>query len=306
MQNITLDFVLHTILLFFVYGFLGWITEVIYAALCDGVFVNRGFLKGPICPIYGFGVVSCAYLLNGILNKSTFAVFICSMVLTTAIELVTGFALEKLFHTKWWDYSNQKFNFKGYICLKFALLWGLAATFVLKLLHPVIKNAVTAIPTKIQIVLSSVLLIVIIVDFVSTVIAIINLQKRLVVITKLGNELHEFSDFLGENISDAAIQLKTESDEAQKKYGEYAQLVKTHLAEEKELFSRHRAEEKEFLRGKNEKDCEKLSVFKRKLSERKLSQNRILQAFPTMVVKGHQKALDALRKAQKKEPDDCK
>ena len=300
MQNTALDIILHTILLFFVYGFFGWITEVIYAALCEGVFVNRGFLKGPICPIYGFGVVSCVCILKNVLDSSTAIVFICSMVLTTAIELVTGFALEKLFHTKWWDYSREKFNFKGYICLKFAVLWGLAATFVLKLLHHFIDNAVSAIPVKIQIVLSSIFLILLIIDVVSTVIAIIDLQKRLSVITKLGNELHEFSDFIGENISDAAIQLKSESDEMQKKYGEYAQLVKTHLAEEKELFTRHRAEEKELLRSKNENDSEKLSVFKRKLSEKKLSQNRILKAFPTMLVKGHQKAVEALRKAQNK------
>ena len=300
MQNTALDIILHTILLFFVYGFFGWITEVIYAALCEGVFVNRGFLKGPICPIYGFGVVSCVCILKNVLDSSTAIVFICSMVLTTAIELVTGFALEKLYHTKWWDYSREKFYYKGYICLKFAGLWGLAATFVLKLLHPFIDNAVSAIPVKIQIVLSSIFLILLIIDVVSTVIAIIDLQKRLSVITKLGNELHEFSDYIGENISDAAIQLKSESDEMQKKYGEYAQLVKTHLAEEKELFTRHRAEEKELLRSKNENDSEKLSVFKRKLSEKKLSQNRILKAFPTMLVKGHQKAVEALRKAQNK------
>ena len=101
--------------IFFIYAFLGWCTEVSYAALVTGTFVNRGFLNGPVCPIYGFGVVivlTCLTPLAGSLPL----LFLGSVVLTSALEWLTGFALEKLFHQRWWDYSDEPFNLSGYIC----------------------------------------------------------------------------------------------------------------------------------------------------------------------------------------------
>ena len=107
---------------FFIYAFLGWCTEVIYACVNSGKFVNRGFLNGPYCPIYGFGVVAvvmCIYPAKDNLH----VLFFGSVILTTALEFITGFILEKIFNEKWWDYSDEHFNIKGYICLKFSLMW---------------------------------------------------------------------------------------------------------------------------------------------------------------------------------------
>ena len=95
--------------IFFVYAFLGWCTEVSFAALTSGRFVNRGFLNGPVCPIYGVGVVIVFFFLDP-LRGNTFLLFLGSVLLTSLLEWVTGFVLEKIFHQRWWDYSNEPFN----------------------------------------------------------------------------------------------------------------------------------------------------------------------------------------------------
>ena len=110
----------YSILYFFVYGFLGWCTEVIFAAFKQHRFVNRGFLNGPYCPIYGCGVVIVVAVLTP-LKENLFFLFVGSFLLTSILEYITGFVLEKVFHNKWWDYSNLPFNIKGYVCLKFSI-----------------------------------------------------------------------------------------------------------------------------------------------------------------------------------------
>lgn len=123
--------------IFFIYAFLGWCTEVAYAALDIGKFVNRGFLNGPCCPVYGFGVLIVVGILTP-LKDNLLILFTGSVLLTTVLEYITGWILEKAFHNKWWDYSDKPFNVKGYICLKFSILWGLACTFIMVALHPAI------------------------------------------------------------------------------------------------------------------------------------------------------------------------
>lgn len=96
----------YLILYFFVYGFLGWCTEVAFAACKERKFVNRGFLNGPICPIYGIGVGIVVQFLTPY-KENLVLLYIASVVMVTALEWVTGFILEKIFHNKWWDYSKM-------------------------------------------------------------------------------------------------------------------------------------------------------------------------------------------------------
>ena len=115
---------LQLLLYFFLYAFLGWCAEVAFAAVTTRQLVNRGFLNGPQCPIYGFGMVALLVVL-GPWRQNLPAVFFGSMVLATLVELVGGWLLYRLFHTRWWDYTDQRWNLGGYICPKFSLLWGL-------------------------------------------------------------------------------------------------------------------------------------------------------------------------------------
>lgn len=124
---------------FTIYSFLGWCSEVIFATVTTGKFVNRGFLNGPVCPIYGFGM-SLVLLVLLPFSDNIPLLFIGGALLTSAIELVGGWALKKFFHTTWWDYSNQPFNLGGYICLKFSILWGLCVVVVIRIVHTAIAS----------------------------------------------------------------------------------------------------------------------------------------------------------------------
>ena len=116
------------ILYFFTYGFLGWCTEVAYATAKQKRFVNRGFLNGPVCPIYGVGVSVVIYFLTPV-SGNFFFLYLSSTVLVTVLEGLTGYFMDKIFHHKWWDYSNQPLNIGGYVCLIFSLVWGVARLF---------------------------------------------------------------------------------------------------------------------------------------------------------------------------------
>ena len=108
---------------FLIYSCLGWCLEVIYAAVTTGKLINRGFLNGPVCPIYGFGMVIVLFALTP-LSHNLLLLYLGGVILPSALELVGGWALYKLYHTRWWDYSDYPFNIGGYICLEFSLLWG--------------------------------------------------------------------------------------------------------------------------------------------------------------------------------------
>ena len=117
----------------------------ILCSIGPGNFVNRGFLNGPYCPIYGCGVVIVVAALTP-LKDNLLILFAGSFLLTSILEYITGFILEKVFHNKWWDYSNKPFNLHGYICLKFSIYWGLACTFIMDVIHPIIYKGITMIP----------------------------------------------------------------------------------------------------------------------------------------------------------------
>lgn len=189
---------------FFIYAFLGWCTEVCYAALRLGKFVNRGFLNGPICPIYGFGVVGVVALLTPV-KERILLLFVCSVLLTSALEWITGFVLEKLFHQKWWDYSDMPFNLNGYICPMFSLMWGFACLIIMDMVHPVVAVVVEHIPTVVGIVVLCVLSAVALVDMAATVKTMVGLNKRLRQIDELASKIKSASNELGENLSAATI-----------------------------------------------------------------------------------------------------
>jgi uncharacterized membrane protein len=125
--------------LFTLYSFLGWLMEVIFCSLRAKKFVNRGFLFGPFCPIYGFGMLLVVAFLTP-LETNLFIFFISAILVTTLLEYLTGLVMDLLFHTQWWDYSNEKFNINGYVCLRYSIYWGILSVFVVKLIHPWIDN----------------------------------------------------------------------------------------------------------------------------------------------------------------------
>lgn len=217
---------------FFIYAFLGWCCEVIFAAVKEGRFVNRGFLNGPACPIYGFGVITVLMILWGV--KDNFVLlFFGSVLLTSVLEYVTGYILEKFFHMRWWDYSSEHFNIKGYVCLKFSILWGLACLIVVDIVHPAIENLVLHLPVRLTVVLLCVLTFAMLADAIITAIGISNTNKYLKLLSSTGIRLRKLSDTLGENLFNNTINIVQKSDAIKENLDERYEKTKHELEEQR-------------------------------------------------------------------------
>ena len=125
------------VLLFYISSFIGWLQEVIQTIICDKKFINRGFLIGPICPVYGFGSMAITFFLTKY-ESDPLVVFFGATIICAVLEYFTSWAFEKVFKARWWDYSNMPYNINGRICLLYSLAFGLGALLVIYLFNPVI------------------------------------------------------------------------------------------------------------------------------------------------------------------------
>lgn len=136
--------------LFTIYSFLGWLCESIFCSFLFKKWTNRGFLNGPFCPVYGVGGLLITSLLHPFTVFPPYVeiplVFVAGTVLTTTLEFITGWLLETMFHTTWWDYSHNRFNYKGRICLLNSILFGLLCLVTMLLLHPLLLHVLHMIP----------------------------------------------------------------------------------------------------------------------------------------------------------------
>lgn len=150
-------------LLFMIYAFLGWCLEVACKLVSDHKFINRGFLIGPYCPIYGWGAVIMTFLLKKYLDDPI-TLFIMIILTCSLLEYITSFVLEKMFSTRWWDYSTYKFNINGRICLETMIPFGLFGLLLMYKVTPFFLKIITKIPDNWLIILSIFLLIVFLID----------------------------------------------------------------------------------------------------------------------------------------------
>ena len=174
------------LLYFFFYSAAGWLMESIACSSAQKRWINRGFLTGPMCPIYGTGAVALSALLTP-LRSHPLLVCLLGMVITSVVELVTGILMEKLFHTRWWDYSNRKYNIMGHICLRNTLYWGIATLGFLYLVHPVIALVIGKIPQTAARVLLAVILVIFVIDLVAA-------FKNAADLRKMKDQLKKFYD----------------------------------------------------------------------------------------------------------------
>ena len=190
--------------LFLIYSFLGWCVEVVFVAVTSGRVVNRGFLNGPVCPIYGFGMLSVLILLEPV-SDSLPALFFGGMALCSGVELIGGWLLQKVFDARWWDYSGKPLNLGGYICLGYSILWGLAVVFALRLIHPPILAVVEHLPPRLELALEIVLYALFAADMTVTVIAIAGIKRRIRELDRVAAALHSVGDSLSGRIGTTAI-----------------------------------------------------------------------------------------------------
>ena len=230
---------------------------MVYQAVEHGRFINRGFLNGPYCPIYGIGVILVTGALDP-LKGNIIILFAGSVVLTSTLEFITGFVLEKIFNMHWWDYSGERFNIRGYICLKFSLLWGVACLVTVRLIHPAVEDFVEAVPNTVGAAFIVLFMIGFLSDFIVTVMAIVHIKKHIAILDDISAQMRKISDKTGEKLFDAVETAKEHKDELDSKTAVQRKKLE-------ELRSRYKAE----------------------LSRHSFSMKRIEKAFPTLHFDGH-------------------
>lgn len=268
------------ILYFFTYGFLGWCTEVAYATAKQKRFVNRGFLNGPVCPIYGVGVSVVIYFLTPV-SGNFFSLYLSSTVLVTVLEGLTGYFMDKIFHHKWWDYSNQPLNIGGYVCLIFSLVWGVACVAIVKVIHPVIHNVLAFLPVTAGIVLVSFLLIILFADLYVTASGILKFNRQLEMMDRIAQELKTLSDKLGESIHENVMETMELNEESRRRLEE-------RTAQQRERIEGHLEEQRKRM-------AELKDRYEELLTQRPKVARRLMSAFPGMESRHHKAVLEELK-----------
>lgn len=277
----------NAVFFFFVYAFLGWGVEVAYAAVTTRQLVNRGFLNGPWCPIYGCGMMVLVGAMRCLPRPADAAqphwlvVFVVGMVITTAIELVGGWALFKIFHTRWWDYSEFRWNLGGYICPQFSVLWGLGSVGMVKLVHPFLSGLARPLPLVFMLVTDGVMLAVFAVDLAVSAAAAVGLDRQLEEIDEMRAALRRTSDALTEII------------------GTHAMTADTLLDEQKLQMTLAAMEGRDELREQIDEVQSRANALRTRMEamqRQRFGTGRLLRAFPNMKSVHHGESVAALRR----------
>ncbi|MBE6013840.1 MAG: hypothetical protein E7241_00535 [Lachnospiraceae bacterium] len=163
---------------FFVYSFLGWAFESVYVSILEGHLVNRGFITGPFCTIYGCGGVAIYMILKDF-QDNLFYLYVLGLAVATLIEYITAVIMEGMFRTRWWDYSDQKFNFQGRICLSSSLVWGFFAILIVRVIQPIVMYIVNLYPVHEGTIGLTIVIIIFAIDFTFSAIGAARLAGRL-------------------------------------------------------------------------------------------------------------------------------
>ena len=284
-------------LYFLFYSFGGWVVEVIFHAVALGKVINRGFLNGPVCPVYGFGVLSVFALLNttqsGGLVMSEGMIFVFGFVLATLVELIAGWLLDVCFHARWWDYSDKPLNFHGYICLEFSLIWGLAIVMVVKVFQKYVENQASHTPATWEWVVMAILYAAYFADFVVTVATIRGLNKKLTRLDKVSSDMRIVSDKLSNTLATTTI-------DTVQKVGEGKVQVTLAKAELRDATIAQKDKSIEMLRTKKAELQAQFDELSGSITNHTVfGQGRIIKAFPEMKHRDYFELIQELKKKLK-------
>ena len=237
--------------------------------------------------------------------------YISSTILVTAIEGITGFLLEKIFHNKWWDYSDQPLNIGGYVCVLFSLIWGVFCVLIVKVIHPLIYKVLTMIPFVLGIIVMACLAVGLLADLYVTASAILKMNRKLETMEKIAAELKDLSNKVGENIYENVMEGMEFQEEKKEQLGNVREELKERLEEPKAIVNGLREGVKERLeepKARMEELAPKINVeeMKARMEElkakyEKMAENRtkvgerLVKAFPKMQVRQHQEIFEELR-----------
>lgn len=209
------DFIKY-ILLFFFYSFGGWCLESLYCSIGQGKFINRGFLTGPLCPIYGTAAIVMTVLIYNPFKDNPLVVFLLGIVLCDIVEYLTSLIMEKLFAARWWDYTYELLNIHGRICLKHSLFWGIISIVFVKVVHPFVDSLYAKIDGGYTVYILIVILVIFTLDVINAVRKAMDIRKLQLKLTKMINtmseELSSIRDIIGDKYSILQERLEKQSD----------------------------------------------------------------------------------------------
>ena len=154
----------HMILWFLTYSILGWVVESIYMSICNRKLTNRGFAKGPICPIYGVGALTVFILLRPYSHNKVL-LFVMGSLLAPTIEYITAILMNRLFGEIWWDYNDKPFNYKGILCLESSIAWGVYTVILFVFLQGFVEGIVNRIPFTVGRTLGNLIIFAVAIDY---------------------------------------------------------------------------------------------------------------------------------------------
>ena len=180
----------HILTYFVIYSFLGWVLESTVRTICERKMINTGFLIGPFCPIYGFGAIIMILFLNEFKSNSILLFFI-SFIVLTLWEYIVGVLLEKFFSTKYWDYSDHKFNYKGRICLINSIAWGILGVLFINYIHPFIIQVLSYVDFMYIAIIASIIVLILLIDSIISIIKVKNIKSTLDKIEDINEQIKQ-------------------------------------------------------------------------------------------------------------------
>ncbi len=185
---------------FIIYSFLGWVLESVFKTITSKRAVNSGFLYGPLCPIYGFGALIMLIFLKSF-KDNIILLFIFGFLVLSIWEYIVGFLLEKTFKTKYWDYSNNKFNIKGRVCLLNSCFWGILGVVFTKLIHPPVQSLIEIVPKELLLYIDIILFMIMIIDYIFSIIKVYNINVNINLLNEISKtiklELEKIKEYAG-------------------------------------------------------------------------------------------------------------
>lgn len=197
-----MDNIIKYTLLFFFYSAGGWLLESIYCSIGEKRIINRGFLTGPLCPIYGTAALVMTILIYNPFKDRPLIIFLLGIVLCDIVEYLTSYIMEKLFSARWWDYTYELLNIKGRICLKHTLYWGIISVAFVRVLHPAVENLYAKINGDYLIYILIAVLSIFTLDVINAVRKALDIRKLQLKLISLQKTVNEFYSGLKASISE--------------------------------------------------------------------------------------------------------
>lgn len=237
------------LLVFFLYCVLGWCFETTVVSVKQRHFVNRGFLRGPMLPIYGFGAVLLLHVSLPLYDRPA-ALFFASMAAATVFEYIVGVVMEKLFKVKYWDYSEHRFQFRGYICLQSSLCWGFLGLILARFIHRPVEWVIAALPFRALLAVDVLWLAAFLADVIVSVRAALDLARVLEELDRLREQGAELRQELSETALTRLTNLSYRVEEAAGELAERTRDAREEAASRRAAAARHAADVREDIQNR--------------------------------------------------------